>query len=69
MTPDVRSDKELLAVAIKLGDESTRYALKNAKINTLLVTAIGDALKLMKSGRAGAAKKVLEEAARKAADQ
>ena len=33
------------------------------------VTAIGDALKLMKSGRAGAAKKVLEEAARKAADQ
>jgi len=69
MTPDARSDKEMLAVAIKMGDESARYALKNAKINTLLVTAIGDALKLMKSGRAGAAKKVLEEAARKAADQ
>ena len=65
---DETDKDEMLAAAIRMGDESARYALRNARINTELVKAIGSALRLLKSGRAGVAKKVLEEAARKAAE-
>jgi hypothetical protein len=57
--------KALLDEAIRLGEISSSEALLHVGVNKLLVAAIGEALALIRSGRAAMARDTLDAVLRK----
>ena len=61
MSVDKLVDRGLLDEAIRAGEISASHASKQLRINHLAVSAISDALELIKSGRVGHARERLEK--------